>query len=166
MNYSEIRKKILSKASVLSDERRKYLELSDERKKYTEVSLKRLGIDSKSQFGKIYLTFNPSIFWDLGTPSYSELDSAYPAVLDGHPLPDPDQTISPIEGTYQFVRETWELPENYIPFTSTEGEGCYLYDKETEAVYDFDLADWDKLMSGELKPKWSDFYHFIDYYLS
>lgn len=65
-----------------------------------------------------------------------------------------------------FIRETWGLPENFVCLSSVEGEGCYLYDKETGKVCDFDLADREAFLSGEIKQEWPDFYSFMEWYLS
>jgi hypothetical protein len=55
---------------------------------------------------------------------------------------------------------------HFICLTSTEGQGAYLYDINTEAVYDFELSQDGKLTSGELKPRWSSFFDFLRWYLS
>ena len=65
----------------------------------------------------------------------------------------------------EFAHEVWELPENFICFTSCQGEGCYLYDRDTGAVWDFDLADREDFIAGRQKPAWNSFFEFMNWYL-
>ncbi|PHX51763.1 hypothetical protein AO354_38600, partial [Pseudomonas syringae pv. syringae] len=36
-----------------------------------------------------------------------------------------------IEVGTNFIHEVWDLPKNFICLTSVQGEGCYLYDKNS-----------------------------------
>ena len=65
----------------------------------------------------------------------------------------------------EFAHEVWELPENFICFTSCQGEGGYLYDRDTGAVWDFDLADREDFIAGRQKPAWNSFFEFMNWYL-
>ena len=114
------------------------------------VELKKLGIAEGSQIYDFFLEFKPGTF--LSTSSYEELmDIAEPS---------PEITL----GT-NFIHEVWEIPEEYICLTSCEGEGCYLYSKNTEAVYDFSLAEREQFISNPI-PSWGSFFEFIEWYLA
>lgn len=73
---------------------------------------------------------------------------------------------SPIGAAYQFVQDTWELPKDFLPLTSTEGEGAILLNLQTNRVYDFNLDKYNQLLNGELKPTWDSFYEFLNWYLT
>lgn len=75
----------------------------------------------------------------------------------------PDNEIA--DGTH-FIHAVWELPENYICLTNIQGEGCYLYDKNSGEVIDFSLADRDEFMAGIRQMKWDSFYEFLNWYLT
>lgn len=64
-----------------------------------------------------------------------------------------------------FGREVYEIQEHYICLTSGEGEGFYLLDKRTGEVFDADVAQLDDLEAGKMKPRWSDFFDLIYWYL-
>jgi hypothetical protein len=64
-----------------------------------------------------------------------------------------------------FAHEVWELPNEYICFTSCQGEGGFLYSMRTHAVYDFSLSERTQFLVAP-EPKWSNFYKFIEWYLS
>lgn len=65
----------------------------------------------------------------------------------------------------EFAHEVWELPERYVCFTTCEGEGGYLYDKESGAVFDFSLATRDAFVEGRESPRWRSFFEFMSWYL-
>jgi hypothetical protein len=53
-----------------------------------------------------------------------------------------------------------------LQISSIEGEGSYFYDKKTDAVYDVDWGDMDDFMAGRLKPIFTSFYDFLEWYYS
>lgn len=73
-----------------------------------------------------------------------------------------------IEGlsTTEYVIEEWGVPEKYVALSSIEGEGCYLYDKETGQVVDFNLADTDEFLAGEIPVLANSFFDFMRLYLA
>src|SRR5690606_15170084 len=65
----------------------------------------------------------------------------------------------------KFAHEVWEIPSDYVCFTTCQGEGGFLYSKRTHAVYDFSLSE--RLYFIETpEPRWTGFYEFIVWYLS
>ncbi|PWK39029.1 hypothetical protein [Pseudomonas sp. OV226] len=78
-------------------------------------------------------------------------------------IADPSNEIK--VGT-DFIHEVWELPENFICLTNVQGEGCYLYDKNSGEVLDFSLASRDEFLAGKQGIKWHSFYEFLTWYLS
>ena len=58
------------------------------------------------------------------------------------------------------------ITDRYLRISSIEGEGSYFYDKKTDAVYDVDWGDMDDFMSGKLKPIFTSFYAFLEWYYS
>ncbi|WP_148626050.1 hypothetical protein [Aliarcobacter cryaerophilus] len=56
--------------------------------------------------------------------------------------------------------------ERYLQFTSIEGEGSYFYDKETDYVYNVDWGQEEDMITGKLKPWFTSFYDFLEWYYS
>ncbi|MFK3774205.1 SMI1/KNR4 family protein [Pseudomonas sp. NPDC089406] len=116
-----------------------------------KTGLKELGIDENSEFGLIYRHYYPSNFQSNTSHEFlGDIAEPYNEVLEGT----------------RFAYETWELPGNFIAFTSMQGEGCYLLDRNTGGVWDFDLAEREAFMSGNTPPTWLSFYEFLAWYLS
>lgn len=65
----------------------------------------------------------------------------------------------------KFAHEVWEVPKNYILFSTGEGEGGYLYNIEDDSVWDFNIGQLQQLADGTL-PHWDSFYEFMIWYLS
>ena len=61
--------------------------------------------------------------------------------------------------------DAWEVPEQYILFSTGEGEGGYLYNKEDGTVWDFDLGE-QKLLGTDALRHWHSFYEFMVWYLT
>ena len=66
----------------------------------------------------------------------------------------------------EFIHEVWELPENFVAFTSLQGEGGYLLDKDSGGVWDFDLGDWEAFVAGRIPARWAGFFEFITWLLT
>ncbi|CAB5499616.1 hypothetical protein [uncultured Gammaproteobacteria bacterium] len=58
------------------------------------------------------------------------------------------------------------ITDRYLRISSIEGEGSYFYDKKTDAVYDVDWGEMDDFMAGKLKPIFTSFYAFLEWYYS
>lgn len=64
-----------------------------------------------------------------------------------------------------FAHDTLELPNEYIPLDSFEGEGGFFYNRSTGAVLEIELGQ--KLIDfqkGELQPQWYDFNSFVEWF--
>ncbi len=116
-----------------------------------DIELEALGVRLDGQLAEFFRRYRITFF--QSAVSYVELCD----ILD----PTPEVAI----GT-RFVREVWELPRNFVCLTSAEGEGAYLYDVLTEAVWDLCLADRDSFVSGRARPTWDSFYDFLTWYLN
>jgi len=113
--------------------------------------LAALGIDPSSELAEFFLNYTITFF--KSSSSEEELCD----------IADPSNEIE--VGT-DFVQEVWELPENFICLTNVQGEGCYLYDKNSGEVLDFSLAKRDEFLAGTVQVKWSGFFEFLTWYLS
>ncbi|MFC2491034.1 MAG: hypothetical protein ACFNVK_13355 [Prevotella sp.] len=64
-----------------------------------------------------------------------------------------------------FAHDALELPNEYIPLDSFEGEGGFFYNRSTGAVLEIELGQ--KLIDfqkGELQPQWHDFNPFVEWF--
>ena len=64
-----------------------------------------------------------------------------------------------------FAHNALELPNEYIPLDSFEGEGGFFYNRSTGAVLEIELGQ--KLIDfqkGELQPQWPDFNSFAEWF--
>ncbi|ERO62578.1 SMI1/KNR4 family protein [Pseudomonas piscis] len=113
-------------------------------------ALATLGIALDSEFAQIYLAYHPADF--ASRASYEVLMN----------IAEPSEEI--LVGT-EFIHEVWELPQNFIAFTSLQGEGGYLLDKDSGGVWDFDLGDWEAFTAGRIAARWTGFFEFITWYL-
>jgi len=71
-----------------------------------------------------------------------------------------------IEARSEFVWEVWGVPEKYICFSSVESEGCYLYDRESDWICDFSLANRTDFVEGRMQPMFKSFFEFMIWYLA
>ena len=63
------------------------------------------------------------------------------------------------------AHDALELPNEYIPLDSFEGEGGFFYNRSTGAVLEIELGQ--KLIDfqkGELQPQWHDFNSFVEWF--
>ena len=58
------------------------------------------------------------------------------------------------------------IEKRYLRLSSIEGEWSYFYDKETDALYGVDWGGMDDFMAGKLKPLFTSFYDFLEWYYS
>ena len=64
-----------------------------------------------------------------------------------------------------FAHDALELPNEYIPLDSFEGEGGFFYNRSTGAVLEIELGQ--KLIDfqkGELQPQWQNFNSFAEWF--
>lgn len=119
-------------------------------KKEAVLVLNELGIPEHSEFFEFYSTYyggdldhreGASVMVDAIIPQKSLLRTAF------------------------FAHEVWEVPEQYILFSTGEGEGGYLYNKDDGTVWDFNLGE-QKLLGTDALPHWNSFYEFMVWYLT
>lgn len=65
-----------------------------------------------------------------------------------------------------FVRDVYDVTEDYVCLTSGEGEGFYLYSIVDRKIYDVTVDELDELESGGKEARWDSFYDLIEWYLS
>jgi hypothetical protein len=46
-----------------------------------------------------------------------------------------------------------------------EGEGCYLYDKNTGKILELSLANRDEFLAGKRQSEWKKYFDFLSWYL-
>jgi len=84
---------------------------------------------------------------------------------DGEALVDVSAPTEQVAVATAFARSGWELPDDYICFTSCQGEGGYLYSITTGGVFDFTLAERDEFLRNPVA-QWRTFFGFLRWYLS
>ena len=112
-------------------------------------ALTQLGVNPGSEFGEFYMEYQGSFISPLPVAELLDIEGpAIPAI--------PDQT--------DYSRDRYQLPEKFLALTSDESEGMYLYNKEDQAVYDFDLGNYKEFMVGKIPPRWKTFGEFLLWY--
>ncbi|MBK5551126.1 SMI1/KNR4 family protein [Pseudomonas sp. TH03] len=114
------------------------------------VALETLGVSPGCEFDSIYINYLPANFQSSVSDEY---------ICD---VSEPTEQI--LIGT-EFIHGMWELPKNYIDFTSSQSEGGYLLDKISGGVLDFGLEQQKDFVSGLISPKWNSFFEIIRWYL-
>jgi len=66
----------------------------------------------------------------------------------------------------QFWEEYPQIGKRYLQMSSIEGEWSYFYDKETDAMYGVGWNEMDDFVAGKLKPLFTSFYDFLEWYYS
>jgi hypothetical protein len=113
--------------------------------------LELLNIAKDSGFAQVALRY------DIG--NLTTLGRSLEELID---LCCPDEQIS---STTEWVRLAWEIPENFIPITTCEGKGGYLYDRNTDSVWYFELAFREEFLEGKCEPMFDTFFEFLNWYL-
>ncbi|MCW7764651.1 SMI1/KNR4 family protein [Photorhabdus luminescens] len=72
--------------------------------------------------------------------------------------------IDDIKEQLDYVKDRYDLPDEYIPLTSDESEGMYLFNKKNGSVYDFNLSEYSSFMKGKINPRWKTFNDFLIWY--
>lgn len=115
-----------------------------------ERALTQLGVSLDSEFAEFYLSYRITLFRsDVSDEQLCDIAEPSPEVAQGT----------------QFARQVWNIPEQYVCFTSVQGEGAYLYDSATGAVWDFSLAKQAEFLAGRERPRWNSFFEFLTWYL-
>lgn len=109
-----------------------------------------LGVPIESEFAEFFLKYKITLFVsDVSDEQLCDISKPTKEITDGT----------------NFVHEVWGVPGNYICLTSCEGEGAYLYDRETGKVWDFDLESRDEFLAGNQHPMFDSFFEFMIWYL-
>ncbi|MEX3747800.1 hypothetical protein [Lysinibacillus xylanilyticus] len=61
-------------------------------------------------------------------------------------------------------RPEGNLPQNFIPFSDTDGESIFLYDKINQGVYYVNELEMSEIIKGKFVPQWSGFKEFLEWY--
>jgi hypothetical protein len=75
-------------------------------------------------------------------------------------------TLLPEKVKNEFKEKYPNAGERYLQITSIEGGGSYFYDKETDYVYNVDWGEEENMITGKLKPWFTSFYDFLEWYYS
>lgn len=103
-----------------------------EKKESTENILLEYGVKKDSGFFKLYTKYFLRFL-----NSRSGVDE----IVD--PLPTRSFILR-----VKFAHEVWEVPKNYILFSTGEGEGGYLYNIEDDSVWNFNIGQLQQLADG------------------
>ncbi len=115
-----------------------------------EAQLNILGIAMGTELATFFLTYSVSAVF---------------SPVSREQLLDPASPTPQVLSATRFVRDVWDIPAEFVCLTSPEGEGAYLYNLASGAVFDFSLTDYEALVQGALPPRWLTFFHFMSWYL-
>lgn len=114
-------------------------------------SLRQLGIDIKTELGEFYTQYRGGFISPEPRPELLDITGpAIPAI--------PDQT--------EYVLDRYRLPAEFVALTSDESEGMYLYNKNNQAIYDFNVGQSQELVSGKIQPRWNSFNEFLVWFFN
>ena len=111
-----------------------------------ELALDTVGVDSNTTFYTFYLNSfeQPVAYRSENIYGLSEILENYQQPFWGDKYPN--------------------IERRYLQLSSIEGEYSYFYDKETDALYGVDWGEMDDFMNGNLKPLFTSFYDFLEWY--
>jgi hypothetical protein len=119
-------------------------------KKEAVSTLSKLGIPQNSEFFEFFSNYYGS---DLTRR------------CGASPLVDPAPPQKYLLHAAFVGHDAWEVPEQYILFSTGEGEGGYLYNKEDGTVWDYYVGK-QELLGTDALPHWNSFYEFMVWYLT
>lgn len=110
---------------------------------------------------------------ELNIPTESEFYDFYENYFCGHIIhnldahSDMEDLLSPqnLLQTVHFAHEVWEIPKNYIIFTTGEGEVGYFYRIDDNSVWSCGVGEQHLLGTNQLE-YWDSFYEFMVWYLT
>lgn len=159
-----------------NDENKDVINLKKRLKDYghTDTYINRLLFSQKSTADvlKFLNIKNSTAFYSLYLNGFEE-----PRIYVGEELFSLDQILEnyksqnwlallPEKIRKEFSEKYPKAGERYLQITSIEGEGSYFYDKETDYVYDVDWGEEENMITGKLKPWFTSFYDFLEWYYS
>ena len=114
-----------------------------------ESELNKLGVDLLSDFGQFYLHVEDGpTFISRGKEIYQICWFSKNTNFDL---------------ALKRTHETLNIPSDYLPLDSFEGESGFFYNKRTGEVIEISLGDsLIKFQNGQLKPQWSNFNAFLE----
>ncbi|MCP4969122.1 MAG: hypothetical protein GY932_00840 [Arcobacter sp.] len=110
--------------------------------------LERLNINKNTAFYEFYITFK-----GIDSSEQEEADLMYSL----------DEIYEDYKNPF-WADKYPNIQEKYLQISSIEGHGSYFYDKKTDAVYDVHWGEMDDLITGKLKPWFTSFYDFLEWY--
>jgi len=84
----------------------------------------------------------------------------------GEELYDLERIMKEMKQPFCMWEKYPQIGKRYLQLSSIEGQGSYFYDKETDALYDVGWDEMDDFMAGKLKPLFTSFYDFLEWYYS
>jgi len=114
-----------------------------------EENLARLGLLEHDQIADFYRTYMSA---SIGRDGMAEL-------LD---ICVPNDSLF---NATEFACDAYDLRGPFVCLTTGEGEGFYLFDKDTGGIFDVAVSDFGALEAGELKPAWPNFLALIESYV-
>ena len=114
-----------------------------------EAALHRLGVGLDTPFAHFYLAYQGGFISPRPVDELMDIAGPY------------DPTIL---SCLDYMRDRYGLPAQYLPLTSDQGEGMYLYNAADGAVYDMDFHNLSDLLAGRLTPRWPGFNEFLIWY--
>lgn len=127
---------------------------------YSESSIKNMVItvnDYEIALKKMNVSKN-SAFYHYNICNFDE-----PLNLDNESLFSLDEIYENYKNPF-WENEYPNITERYLQLSSIEGEYSYFYDKKTDALYGVDWAEMDDFIAGKLKPLFTTFYDFLEWY--
>ena len=123
---------------------------SEQRRKESMLILDKLNVPKNSEFYEFYSTYyGRNLNYRSGAS----------------PIVDPSPPQNYLLHAAFVGHDAWEVPEQYILFSTGEGDGGYLYNKDDGTVWDFNLGE-QKLLGTDALPHWNSFYEFMVWYLT
>ncbi len=69
--------------------------------------------------------------------------------------------IDNLQEEREYLDKKFKLAPNFLPITSTEGDGCTLYNVNNRSVADVTFDQFTELENGEFIPQWNSFEEFL-----
>ena len=123
---------------------------SEQRRKESMLILDELNVPKNSEFYEFYSTYyGQNLNYRSGAS----------------PIVDPSPPQNYLLHAAFVGHDAWEVPEQYILFSTGEGEGGYLYNKDDGTVWDYYVGK-QELLGTDALPHWNSFYEFMVWYLT
>jgi len=67
-----------------------------------------------------------------------------------------------IQEATEFGQDAFEIKDDFLCLTSSEGEGFVLYSKSSKRAFDASADELDSLEAGDKEPEWNSFFELIE----